>query len=84
MRFKHEDLPSTLIALAGQGTAKLRTRIQQGTPAPVAVLITGRLIPEESLIYDFSHEAEGLGLIMPVVRVESVDFVLEGGQEKQP
>ena len=84
VRFKHEDLPSTLIALAGQGTAKLRTRIQQGTPAPVAVLITGRLIPEESLMYDFSHEAEGLGLIMPVVRVEAVDFVLEGGGETQP
>ena len=84
MRFKHEDLPSTLIALAGQETARLRARIKQGTPVPVAVLITGRLIPEESLIYDFSHEAEGRGLIMPVVRVESVEFVLEGGQEWQP
>ena len=84
VRFKHEDLPSTLIALAGQGTAKLRAWIKRGKPVPVAVLITGRLIPEESLMYDFSHEAEGLGLIMPVVRVESVDFVLEGGQEKQP
>lgn len=84
VRFKHEDLPATLIALAGQETARLRARIRQGTPAPVAVLITGRLIPEESLIYDFSHEVEGRGLIMPVVRVESVDFVLEGGQERQP
>ena len=84
VRFKHEDLPSTLIALAGQETARLRARIQRGTPVPVAVLITGRLIPEESLMYDFSHEAEGLGLIMPVVRVEAVDFVLEGGEETQP
>ena len=84
VRFKHEELPSTLVALAGQETAKLRALIQRGTPAPVAVLITGRLIPEESLIYDFSHEAEGLRLIMPVVRVEAVDFVLEGGQETQP
>lgn len=84
VRFKHEDLPSTLIALAGQETARLRARIQRGTPVPVAVLITGRLIPEESLMYDFSHEAEGLGLIMPVVRVEAVDFVLGGGEETQP
>lgn len=84
VRFKHEDLPSTLIALAGQETARLTARIQQGMPVPVAVLITGRLIPEESLIYDFSHDAEGRGLIMPVVRVESVDFVLEGGQHWQP
>jgi len=38
--------------------------------------MTGRLIPGESLVYDFSHEEEGLGLIMPFVRVEQVDFVL--------
>ena len=81
VRFKYEDLPSTLIASAGQETDRLMARIQRGTPVSVAVLITGRLVPEESLIYDFSHETEGRGLIMPVVRVESVDFVLEGGPE---
>ncbi len=84
VRFKHEDLPSTLIALAGEETAGLKARLQQGNVVRVAVLMTGRLIPEESLIYDFSHETEGRGLIMPVVRVESVDFVLEGGGETQP
>jgi hypothetical protein len=38
--------------------------------------MTGRLIPEESIVYDFSHEEEGLGLIMPFVRVEQVDCVM--------
>jgi hypothetical protein len=38
--------------------------------------MTGRLIPQESIVYDFSHDEEGLGLIMPLVRVEQVDFVM--------
>jgi hypothetical protein len=40
--------------------------------------MTGHLIPEESVIYDFSHEEEGQGLIMPVVRVEHVQYFLIG------
>lgn len=79
VRFKHEDLPATLVALAGGETAGLRARLQKGEHVEVDVLMTGRLIPEESLVYDFSHEAEGRGLIMPVVRIESVEFVLKGG-----
>ena len=84
VRFKHEDLPSPLIALAGEDTAALRVQARQGRPVPVLVLMLGRLIPEESLIYDFSHEVEGRGLIMPVVRVEAVEFVLEVGEERRP
>ena len=38
--------------------------------------MTGHLITEESVIYDFSHEEEGQGLIMPVVEVEQVDYLL--------
>jgi len=37
------------------------------------VLMTGRLSYEESLVYDFSREEEGRGLIMPVVRIEAVE-----------
>ena len=39
-------------------------------------VMTGRLIPDESLVYDFSHEEEGQGLIMPVIRVERVYYLL--------
>lgn len=84
VRFKYEDLPSPLIALAGEDTAALRVQARQGRPVLVSVLMLGRLIPEESLIYDFSHEVEGRGLIMPVVRVEAVEFVLEVGEERRP
>lgn len=37
--------------------------------------MTGRLISEESIVYDFSHEEEGRGLIMPVVRIERMDYL---------
>jgi hypothetical protein len=38
------------------------------------VAITGRLLPEESIIYDFAHDERGQGMVMPVVRVERVDY----------
>ncbi len=76
VRFKHEDLPATLIASAGAATGDFQARMQRGERIEIDVLLCGRLIPEESLVYDFSHEVEGLGLIMPVVRVEDVAFVV--------
>ena len=42
--------------------------------------MTGRLIPEESLLYDFSHDQEGLGVIMPVVKLERLDYLLRPHQ----
>jgi len=42
----------------------------------IDVVMIGRLAPEESLIYDFSHDQEGLGLIMPVVRVDEMFYRL--------
>lgn len=84
VRFKHEDLPATLIALAGDETANLRTRLQQGERVDIEVLMAGRLIEEESLVYDFSHEVEGEGLIMPVVRVDALAFVLREQPSQRP
>ena len=78
VRFKPVDLPAPLVALAGAETIRLKTRLGEGHSVEVDVLMIGRLIPEESLIYDFSHEEEGRGLIMPVVRIEGVEFVLKG------
>ena len=39
--------------------------------------MTGRTILQESIVYDFSHDEEGHGLIMPVVRIERIDYVLK-------
>jgi hypothetical protein len=83
VRFKHEDVPATLLALAAGETAELTNRLRQGERVEIDVLMMGHLIEEESLVYDFSHEEEGRGLIMPVVRVESVEFVLKGGLDRR-
>lgn len=79
VRFKHEDLPATLVALAGAETTRLKKLLRQGVRVDIDVLMTGRFIPDESLVYDFSHEEEGRGLIMPVVRIEAVEFAMKGG-----
>ena len=77
VRFKPDNVPSNLVAipppkLAGQ----LSARVHKGDRIEVDVAITGRLLPEESLIYDFAHDEPGQGMVMPVVRVERVDYVL--------
>ena len=54
----------------------LRRQFETGQKVEIEIAMMGRLIPEESLVYDFSHDEEGLGLIMPVVRIERVEFLL--------
>ncbi|MDP1768468.1 MAG: hypothetical protein Q8L74_06645 [Nitrospirota bacterium] len=77
VRFKAEDLPGNLVAIPGAGERdRLRRQVEAGQKIEIEILMIGRLIPEESLIYDFSHDEEGLGLIMPVVRVERVEYLL--------
>jgi len=77
VRFKPEEAPGNLVV----GTDPSRQMeferlLMQGQPVEIEVVLTGRLNPEESIVYDFSHDEEGLGLIMPIVRVEQVDFVM--------
>jgi len=76
VRFKYEDLPGRLVAVARDRTKAIAHRLADGNPVEIDVLLAGRLIPEESVIYDFSHEEEGRGLIMPVVRIEAVEYAL--------
>ncbi|HEU4686297.1 MAG TPA: hypothetical protein VFS39_17455, partial [Nitrospira sp.] len=66
VRFKPEEVPGNLVVAAED------SRLER---VEILVLMTGRLIPQESIVYDFSHEEEGRGLIMPLVRVEFVQFV---------
>jgi hypothetical protein len=39
--------------------------------------MTGRLIKNEALIYDFAHEDPGQGMVMPMVRVEQIDYLIQ-------
>ena len=51
-------------------------KIEQGQSIEIDVVMVGTLIPGESIVYDFSHEQEGLGLIMPVVRVDEIMYLI--------
>jgi hypothetical protein len=77
VRFKADDLPGELNAIPPADSLDgLLREIAAGKTVELAVIIVGRLIPDESIVYDFSHDQDGLGLIMPVVRVEEVHYVL--------
>lgn len=77
VRFKYEDLPSNLMAVPSGALARaIRRKMEKKQKVEIEVAVTGRLIPNESLVYDFSHDQDGLGLIMPVVRVEQVDYFI--------
>lgn len=77
VRFKPDDLPGDLKAIPpAEALVRLQCEIAARRAVEFAVIIIGRLIPEESIVYDFSHDQDGLGLIMPVVHVEELRYVL--------
>lgn len=77
VRFKPENLPAELVATPPANLKEsLRSRVKHGETIRVIVAITGRLVPEESLIYDFAHEDPKQGMVMPMVRVERIDYFL--------
>ena len=77
VRFKPEDVPSNLVVIPDPSTRDiLRRQLDAGRKVDIDIAMMGRLIPEESLVYDFSHDEEGLGIIMPVVRIERVEYLL--------
>ncbi len=78
VRFKPDEFPSNLRVRPNKKLAGLiRRSLAKREKVEVVVVMAGVLIPTESIIYDFSHEEEGVGLIMPVVRVEQVEVVLK-------
>jgi hypothetical protein len=77
IRFKPEEVPSNLVVIPDPSTREvLRRQINAGRKIDIEIAMVGRLTSEESLVYDFSHDKEGVGIIMPVVRVERVEYVL--------
>jgi hypothetical protein len=77
VRFKPEDLPSNLVAVPPPSlNESLQRRVRNGERIEIDVALTGRLLPDESIIYDFAHDEPGQGMVMPVVRVEKIDYLL--------
>lgn len=77
VRFKPESLPAELVAVPPADLkGSLLARAARGETIRVIVAMTGRLDPEEALIYDFAHEDPGQGMVMPMVRVERIDYLV--------
>jgi hypothetical protein len=77
VRFKPYGLPPGLVAVPPADlTARLKQRRAQRQPIDVDLILIGRLVPEESIIYDFAHEEKGQGMVMPVVQVERIEYFL--------
>ncbi|MCW5783039.1 MAG: hypothetical protein KIT39_06995 [Nitrospirales bacterium] len=53
----------------------IQERRGKGESVDVIIFYQGTLIPEESILYDFSTETEGQGMILPIVSPEVVDYV---------
>ena len=77
VRFKPESLPSHLVAVP---SPEMRNALQSdaagGRKVEMIIDMTGRLVPEESIIYDFAHGEPGRGMVMPVIRIERLDYLL--------
>jgi hypothetical protein len=77
VRFKPESLPAELVAVPPADLREsLQDRVARGESVKVVVAMTGRLVPDEAIIYDFAHEDPGQGMIMPMVRVERIDYLM--------
>jgi len=80
VRFKPEDAPGNLTAVTeASDQVRFERLLREGLSIEIDVVMAGRLIPQESIVYDFSHDEEGVGLIMPFVRVEEVAFLMAAG-----
>jgi len=76
-KYQYDDLQGDLVAkVSAPLRSELKQRLARGESVDITVAVTGRLIPDESVVYDFSHDQAGLGVIMPVVKVERLDYLL--------
>ena len=78
IRFKAIDLPDDLVAIP---SVDLRHQFlahqKNGRNIEIVVVCIGTLIPDESLIYGFSHDGHQEGMILPVVSVQSLIYVFK-------
>lgn len=76
VRFKIAKDPFEMVGIPPANTLEaIQERRGKGESVDVTILYQGTLIPEESLLYDFSTETEGEGMILPIVSLEQVDYV---------
>ncbi len=85
VRFKPNQLPNFIIALPSPTLAtQLLARQQEGEKIEVIVVFMGTLVPDESIVYAFTHEEPQTGIIMPVVQIERMLYFLPTDPTRLP
>ncbi|NKB81732.1 MAG: hypothetical protein GKS05_07585 [Nitrospirales bacterium] len=82
VRFKPMGLPDDMIAIPSPALLTvLREQHAADEEIQVGIIFAGRLIPDESIMYAFSHDGSEQGMIMPVVQIDGVGYFLETPNE---
>ena len=77
VRFKPMGLPAEMIAVPSSTLRiSLQNQLDRGKQIEMKILFIGRLIQNESVMYAFSHDHSGQGMIMPVIRIEGVRYFI--------
>ncbi len=77
IRFKPVGLPDEMIAIPKRSLlSKLQSKISKREQVEVFILFFGKLLPNESIMYGFSHNGNEEGMIMPFVQIDQVHYVL--------
>ncbi len=77
IRFKPVGLPNYMIAIPSKNLLpRLKTKVSTGEQVEISILFIGTLVPNESIMYGFSHDIQEKGMIMPFVQIEEVQYHL--------
>jgi hypothetical protein len=77
VQFKLYSLPLEWLAVPSADLAvTLRIRLSRGEMIVVLVAMTGRLLEDETIIYDLLDRDRRQGILMPVVRLERIDYLM--------
>ena len=77
VRFKLANEPFEMTAIPSPEVMKeIEKKRSRNEEVEIIILYRGKLVPEESLMYDFSTKKEGEGMILPIVELTQVDYFL--------
>lgn len=81
VRFKLANEPFEMTAIPPPKIFDvLKQRRSQKEEVPIMILYRGTLAHAESLMYDFSTQKEGEGMILPIVELTQVDYFIPKGE----
>ncbi len=77
IRFKIANAPFEMVAVPSAYHLKaFQDKRAKGEEIDIQIIYSGSLMEAESVLFDFSTEKEGEGMILPIVMLDQVDFML--------